>query len=1222
MSPGTSKVNFVTPNVKSLRDFINTSGIKCSKPGILETNLDLIAKMKGNQSFKLCVDGKKISSGFGQILGDVDLFGFEDDPSLKEREVRLDEELSNVRDIENILEKISLRDVVQINAIQEDQQLSLRKHLLSILKTASKRLQELRLIHVKKRQALEHLMTSAGPNWKESKLSFAVSSVRTNLYRIKECISGLVHHIDQISYFIACLNKTGHMYCLNNSVDLGKQHNYVCLLGLNDTWLQDNNDSQMVLQYAQFVKQRTNVWFNLRKLAKVTGSTFNKALGLEGLKSQLEHFDRLFCGKQTEPSAAAKAAMNHGQNNEINAVATIVGKILPVLHPEMIFFETGCYVLQHENKPFIVVSPDGQGKSGANEHCLAAFEIKCPVPGKKFTPDVHYYVPKYYIPQLISEMKVLGSSQLYYVCYTKETTTVFRVNFSEELWGTIWDLSVSLYGGETQIRPKRKHKDCSLLADQIASFQQNNIEFVGEFPSVSAISCVHKGLRDPHQVYGYHKDLFQHIENFKVNSPPTIQEMQQNTYGIQNNIKEAYQLLRTPAKEVLVALITDVDRIKSPSSDVPHAVPVAYGLSGYSLKVENVRDMIYNILMACKKRKLHVPVISFDGQFYKIAVRSKTGKPLTLLQLQKDVWQESKKMTKAQQINYMMQANEVSDVHDFATLCRAVDIKFNHTMEDGLCIITGPIDVGVIKTPTSPPLLNPPGIAKWILQGKRCKQNNAIIETENTDEVPLGQQENIILNCLPAEVLANMDDNLLSQVEELSKQIMTRPSTKDDCIGINETDISPMTEDAISVDEYFKTPNTYQPEEDKTFNVEFDIILEALRENSINDKSAKWNNTSSSALKEFLANAETIKSAFTSKELQIMITCIQENICSEQVISKTKYNKSTPKFKLVNLVSEIMGDKSKVKHMRRCKVKKLRHIIRDYINRNFSKTATNIIVATNEFHQKRVPAWRHRSLFGTEAIIGHHEDPYYWYSQPEYEENLDQTIYALLDCHHLFVNARTTICSRGLPQLGIHKEAWLEVAKDSKENQTGLSYAMVADLIDRQSNAYAQKTFSEAVEVEMRKNGRTNEANFCRIFRQWYQSEDEAGIPAEKRHDMRLKLRELFLRDAHLGEFPPPGSHVGGIPIVMFEGIMTNIDRRAQLYSEVKDGCYNVRAIGSLDAETFFSGFQDLDPKGTGVLLPDDIPKVMEAASYIVQCHLDQDRYDYKNFTLVHYDFC
>ena len=192
------------------------------------------------------------------------------------------------------------------------------------------------------------------------------------------------------------------MYCLNNSVDLGKQHNYVCLLGLNDTWLQDNNDSQLVLQYAQFVKQRTNVWFNLRKLAKVTGSTFNKALGLEGLKSQLEHFDRLFCGKQTEPSAAAKAAMNHGQNNEINAVATIVGKILPVLHPEMIFFETGCYVLQHENKPFIVVSPDGQGKSGANEHCLTAFEIKCPVPGKKFTPDVHYYVPKYYIPQLIS----------------------------------------------------------------------------------------------------------------------------------------------------------------------------------------------------------------------------------------------------------------------------------------------------------------------------------------------------------------------------------------------------------------------------------------------------------------------------------------------------------------------------------------------------------------------------------------------------------------------------------------------------------------------------------------------------------------------------------------------------------------------------------------------------------------------------------------------------
>jgi hypothetical protein len=35
---------------------------------------------------------------------------------------------------------------------------------------------------------------------------------------------------------------------------------------------------------------------------------------------------------------------------------------------------------------------------------------------------------------------------------------------------------------------------------------------------------------------------------------------------------------------------------------------------------------------------------------------------------------------------------------------------------------------------------------------------------------------------------------------------------------------------------------------------------------------------------------------------------------------------------------------------------------------------------------------------------------------------------------------------------------------------------------------------------------------------------------------------------------------------------------------------YNVRALGSLEAENLLGEFQDLNPKGVGVLRPDDIP--------------------------------
>ena len=78
-----------------------------------------------------------------------------------------------------------------------------------------------------------------------------------------------------------------------------------------------------------------------------------------------------------------------------------------------------------------------------------------------------------------------------------------------------------------------------------------------------------------------------------------------------------------------------------------------------------------------------------------------------------------------------------------------------------------------------------------------------------------------------------------------------------------------------------------------------------------------------------------------------------------------------------------------------------------------------------------------------------------------------------------------------------------------------------------------------------------------------------------------------------------------GIPQVMFEGLMTNIDRRIQLFSFVRNQAYNVRALGSLEAENLFGEFQDLDPKGVGVLRPDDIPIAISTACELLSVKMD-----------------
>lgn len=71
---------------------------------------------------------------------------------------------------------------------------------------------------------------------------------------------------------------------------------------------------------------------------------------------------------------------------------------------------------------------------------------------------------------------------------------------------------------------------------------------------------------------------------------------------------------------------------------------------------------------------------------------------------------------------------------------------------------------------------------------------------------------------------------------------------------------------------------------------------------------------------------------------------------------------------------------------------------------------------------------------------------------------------------------------------------------------------------------------------------------------------------------------------------------------------MTNIERRIQLYPFTSKGCYNPRALGSLEIENFYGEFQYLDPKGTGVLRPDDISAAIGTACELNSVRMESNR--------------
>ena len=214
----------------------------------------------------------------------------------------------------------------------------------------------------------------------------------------------------------------------------------------------------------------------------------------------------------------------------------------------------------------------------------------------------------------------------------------------------------------------------------------------------------------------------------------------------------------------------------------------------------------------------------------------------------------------------------------------------------------------------------------------------------------------------------------------------------------------------------------------------------------------------------------------------------------------------------------------------------------------------------------------------------------------------------ILDAYHQLCSARRLFCLKGIHAAGISNMYVHKVAEESENNHCGLNIAMVKEpMLDKQSVAFAVTTFSEKVQKALEEIGAKNEAHFCRLIREWFIAEDEPGISAAQRTRYRLNLRKWLLNQLSM-VFPPPGSFIRDIPIVLYEGLLTGIERRIQLYPFTKSGTYNVRSIGSLDIENFFGGLQDLDPRGTGVLRPDDIATAIGVAAELTDAKMNPDR--------------
>ena len=1110
-------MNFAVPSRSVLFKAGAAYKTNTKNPGIIGDLLHCFAQSNIGKDVKLSMDGKKITIGFGKHLGEEDLGGFEEAPTLSDRKQRLEHELDLVR---NIMEKLVEMSIDGERYASSDYEKSeLRQNILETIEILSTRIKEQRQLVTKKHLAIRAMVKKVA-NWKHSDMASAINYIQTRIIQLRSCIEKMLLCIDELMHIVAIMNGCSEHYRrgIGTSVDLSQQGNYICLNGITET---PNKDEQAD---TNLIKQRSAAWHDIRNRAVVTGSTLYCALGLDTLKAQQSHYDAVVNGKpRPEPSDEVMRNMQHGITNEINAVATLVSKVMPVYYPGIKYREDGCLMVPM-GLSYGIVSGDGSGVTSDGDMKIA-FELKCPVPGKLFTPDVYYALPVRYSTQILSQMAAKHCNLYCNLCYTSQSSTIFAGEFREDMWMELTQRVDELYGTQSK-RPTRKHPLLETMKQNV-SHLASEAKFVAEVPSVTGVAC-QCSVQRPDE-YGFND----HISSFKCSDPPmAVSSWAQSAMRASELIQECYGYLRKPAKEILVTMVSDLERVCAPNKDTPYAVPMQYYMPGYSLKMPSVRKIINEAVRACEADGLHVRVVAFDGQFTEIAVEDDDETPLTICRLQKKFWQEVVKLPKNLQIGTFVMLNYHGPIKSYEDMIDNYHVTKGH---DGSLTVTSVDPIPKLYAPQNIPL------------SSKTKPSGSL---EEVDAV-VGECPDYIMKFLPSDMLEQLSKDTVDHIGEanaiIHAELKGTHSTEN--TGAQKGDRPWTTSQSIIGVEETNVPS---PEND------YEAVLVALIAGTGSDK---WVSQSVEDIERYLKDADTINRHFTVAELKLII-----NLTTEKQVNLRK-------AELVNIVSDMYGDSSLIATKKT--VPTLRRCMISYLN-NLPKHATNILYATNNFKVK-FDEWDSCNHFqGGAEIVTDSGNMYkipQWYAQPSNVRLLDkcELIQFILDPHHILVNNRSKCCSGGMPGMGIQREAWYQVAC---EGTTALSLQHVIDLCDRQRNAYAQLTFSEEVEAAMKRMGFYEEATWCSLMRNFYHAVDNAGLNPDQRIHGLLKMREFLCEHYSPFEFPPPGSHVKGLPITQFEGLMTNIDRRIQLYSMIQSGTYNQRSVSSLDSETFFGSFQ------------------------------------------------
>lgn len=501
---------------------------------------------------------------------------------------------------------------------------------------------------------LPFLKINAEEDWRKSKLSIVISRTRCDISEQSEFLKKALNAIKSLCISCRCLlsKPTPKSLLLQNSISLD---NFIFELKEPNHLTSDDRKNPML------VKQHSEEWFQLRKKAPVTGSTLYKAVGLSSLKDQKKYFQeqRDKIGNQREDvPPELQARFDWGTENEKHAVATLVAYGLPLLFPNLRFIEVGASFIINDGKPLIEVSADGMlariSETGEflPEHKV---EIKCPVTPKEdeYKLPVYYKLPKYYALQVLAEMEAPPkTTSCIFVCFSRESAVIMQILYDEALWGLVQKEAVNLFHDADHLSrmPKSRSENVRLvLPKAVQTFLEKNVKILAEVPSVFAI----ENTRNSEAENSNSAHLSPTAPSDDVHWSSDI--LLKSVLACKDLFNEAYNLMRRVASEIFVCMISTADRAFH--AEKPSTVPIAFGFKSKSFSADEKWRLYDSLLGFVASRKAPLLCTVFDGEWASFLSSNRDGKPLTLLALQKCVYNKSKKLTKAEIMSKVRQLN-------------------------------------------------------------------------------------------------------------------------------------------------------------------------------------------------------------------------------------------------------------------------------------------------------------------------------------------------------------------------------------------------------------------------------------------------------------------------------------------------------------------------------------------------------------------------------------